>query len=320
MSKYLLLGDIHLSDRPPSICTDDYLEDLFVILEHTIGLETELGVDGVIWSGDVFHHRQANRTSHRTVQRAIEIVQAYRNLWIVPGNHDLASGDRLESVSDTQPLGVLFKAGAKLLQGWESTGQHPIYGVPWQQHWTDDVVREALANWVVRFEGNEHIKRSEALIVAHAPLYPPGMELEWENYPTPDWGRMQGAGSCYYGHVHEAHGTYQVGDVTFCNQGAITRGSLHESELNRAIAVTTWSPEEGFVRVDVPHKPADEVFKLMLHHERQDARLELDTFLSKAGAATLEVASIEAIVAHIKTLDLEPAVIKLAEELLASGS
>lgn len=318
MPRYLLVGDIHLSDRPPSVCTEDYLEDLFVILEHTVHLESELSIDGgVVWSGDIFHHRQANRTSHRTVQRAIEIVQAYRNLWIVPGNHDLANGDRLESISETQPLGVLLKAGAKLLQGWEATGEHPIYGVPWQQHWTDDVVEKAFEEWHER--GGEDFLQDK-LVVAHAPLYPPGMELEWENYPTPKWAAYQGYGYCYFGHVHEAHGTFKVGNVTYCNQGAITRGSLHESELNRAIAVTTWSPEEGFVRVDVPHKPADEVFKLLVVRERQAAKVELETFLQKAGTATLEVASIEAVLAHIRTLDLSPDVIKLAEELLADSS
>lgn len=317
--KLLLIGDIHLSDRAPSACTDDYLNDLITILEHTVSLESSLNVDGVVWSGDVFHVKQANRNSHSLVQRAIDIVQAYKNLWIVPGNHDLAY-DRFDSI-ESQPLGVLFKAGAKLLNGWADPDgmQLPLYGVPWQQEWTDEALTEALTAWNGLPLGQQE-KRKDALVVAHAPLYRPGTEPSWENYPTEGWAEIQGVGACFYGHVHERHGIYPVGNVTFCNHGAITRGSLHESELSRAVVVTTWSAEEGFTEVPIPHKPASEVFRLMQHHERQDAKLELESFLERAGQATLEVASIEAILAHIRTLDVTPDVVKLAEELLAQAS
>jgi DNA repair exonuclease SbcCD nuclease subunit len=329
MTRLLLIGDIHLSDRAPSSCTEDYLDDLFTILEHTIQLESELNVDGVVWSGDVFHQRQANRTSHRTVQRAIEIVQSYRNLWIVPGNHDLAAGDRLDSISDTQPLGVLYRAGAKLLQGWADDGSL-LYGVPWQQHWTQESVVGAFRDWGTRGWSGGANHPSRALVVAHAPLFQPTTEPPWEYYPTGEsrhgddtrasWASIQGMGSCFYGHVHDRHGTYKVGDVTFCNHGAITRGSLQESELTRAIAVTTWSAEEGFTEIAVPHKPADAIFRLLEKREQQDSALALDEFLAKAGQAQIEIASIEAVMAHLRTLNLDPGVLALAEELLTQAS
>lgn len=324
--KYLLIGDIHLSDRPPSSCMESYTEDILTILEHTVQLETDLKVDGVVWSGDVFHNKQANRNSHKLVQRAIDIVQSYKNLWIVPGNHDMQS-DRYESLFETQPLGILFKAGAKLLNGWEESGLHPLYGIPWQQKWDQVTVEKCFEEWHRRVV----LWTSELpLVVAHAPLYPPGQELEWENFPTGEWATIQGSGYCYYGHVHEAHDIYQVTGhrdqlddidslVTFCNQGAITRGSLHESELNRKIAVTTWAPDEGFVRVDVPHKPADEVFKLMEKYEEKDKKIVLDEFLESVGAAQIEITSIETVIDYIRSLGLDEDIVKLAVELLESN-
>jgi hypothetical protein len=110
-----------------------------------------------------------------------------------------------------------------------------------------------------------------------------------------------------------------IGDVTFCNQGAITRGSLHESELTRAIAVTTWSPEEGFVRVDVPHRPADEVFRLMEKREVQDQQARLDDFLSSIGQASIEVTSIEAVLSQVQGLGLGADVTSAVEELLTAA-
>lgn len=322
--RYLLIGDIHLSDKPPSSCNEEYTEDILTILEHTVQLESDLKVDGVIWSGDVFHIRQANRNSHKLVQRAIDIVQAYRNLWIVPGNHDLAPGDRQESVFETQPLGVLFKAGAKLLDGWEETGRHPIFGVPWQQKWDRKTVEKLFGNWNAEHPLQKEmdygrlppIFTEKALVVAHAPLYPPGKELEWEFYPAQEWAEIQDVGYCYYGHVHDYHGEFEVGGVTFCNQGAITRGSLQESDLTRAIAVTLWSPDTGFQRVDVPHKPSSEVFRLMEKRAEQEKKLELEEFLVSIGTATIEITSTESVIEYLKTLDLPEDVIKLAIELL----
>lgn len=326
MSKYLLVGDIHLSDRPPSSCTDTYLEDLFVILEHTVRLAEEHDVAGVVWSGDVFHHKQPSRTSHATVQRAIDIVQKYNKLWIVPGNHDMLH-DRFDSISVSQPLGVLFQAGAELLQGWEKSG-HPIYGIPWQQEWDPRTVIEAFDGWNRSGEGFFH---PSSLVVTHAPLYPPGKEMEYEWYPLenqypdgPDmppfsgWSEIQGSGYCYYGHVHEDHGIYKVGNVTFANNGAITRGSLHEHNLKRSIKVTLWDPEEGFTSVAVPHKPADEVFRLMEKREVEDHQARLDEFLSDIGQTKIQFTSVEQVLQQVRAMDLGDEVVKLVEELLTA--
>ena len=306
----LLIGDIHLSDRPPSSCTDDYLEDLFVILEHTVDKVRELGVDAVVWSGDVFHYKQPSRTSHATVQRAIDIIQSYPvPVYIVPGNHDMVN-DRFDSIAATQPLGVLFKTGATLLNGWESENEFPIFGVPWQQHWTDDTVSEALA--LYRSRASEG-----SLVIAHAPLYPKGQELEWENYPIDKWAAYQSTGYCFYGHVHDNHGIYKVSPVTFCNLGAITRGSLHESELTREIRVALWDSSEGFTALSVPHKPADQVFRLMEKRELQNTQARLDEFLESVNEASIEITSVESVMRHIRSLGLGLELEKLIEELLS---
>lgn len=315
MARFLILGDIHLSDRPPSSCTDTYLDDLFDLLAYAAQIEKQYSCDATVSAGDVFHYKQPSRTSHKTMLRMIDAVRAFTKFIIVPGNHDMLN-DRLDSITETQPLGVLAHAGAELLVGWQRDNL-PLYGVPWQQHWTEETIGVALASY--------HAERfGRALVVTHAPIYPPGQELEFEYYPTRDeperkgWSSLlQDEGWLYYGHIHEPHGIYSVGGVTYANQGALSRGSLHEYNLTREIQFTIWDEDRGiFAPVPVPHKPASEVFRLVEAQEIKDNTRSLADFLAGIGSATIEITSTESVIEHIRTLGLDESVVRLAVELL----
>ena len=335
----LCLGDIHASERPPSSCTDSYNDDIFDLLYQTVRIAAERKVAAVVWAGDVFHSKAPSRSSHRLVQRFLELLAKYPcPVYAVPGNHDLQY-DRLSSLTQTQPLGVLMRAGLRLLYGWdtyEDGGDLPIYGVPWLQGygaWTEESdvgVAQALAEY--RDLGDV----GPALVVAHAPLYPPGQELEFEFFPAKRWQEaMGGRGACYYGHVHERHGiwriahvvesdeafTSEVGGVTFCNPGALSRGSLHEHNLTRTPACAVWDSETGtFEEIPLAARPPGEVFRLQENREITDMHGRLEAFLAQVGSSSLEVMSVESVVHHLRSLGLDPADLELAEELLAEVS
>lgn len=321
MMRVLLVGDIHLADRPPSSCTESYVDDLFALLDQTVHLAAFHGVTAVVWAGDVFHHKAPSRTSHKLVLRTVNLIQRYPcRLLIVPGNHDMAN-DRFDSLAESQPLGVLFEAGAELLSGWDY--ELPVYGVPWQQEWTTEAVWAALAGWRDS-ERHRHLDRDRALVVTHAPLYPPGSENPFEFFPAPEWeAAMAGAGCCYYGHVHDLHGTWNLGGqdagVTFCNQGGLTRGSIHESELTRPVAVTLWDADLGFRRLAVVHRPAREVFRLAEIAQERQAVDRVRRFLDQVQAVALASTSVESVLAHVRTLDLDPGLERLVVELLESA-
>ncbi len=311
------MGDIHLSDRAPSSCTDSYQADIFAILREVRHLACERLVAGVIWAGDIFHHKTPGRTSHATIIRTIELARSFPcPVYVVPGNHDMLH-DRLDSIDATQPLGVVIASGAvQLLNGWMVGDRYqPVFGLPWLQHFTDSVVHNRLTDYRDLADRSRH-----NLLVTHAPLYPPGFELVHEFYPADKWAEaMAGTGSCYYGHVHEPHGIWRSGKVTFCNPGAISRGSLHEHNLTREVRVASWSADTGlFETIVVPHKPAAEVFRLQEANEARTAKAELATFLDSIGEATLDMTSIESVVAHIRFLgldaDLERTIRALLEE------
>jgi predicted phosphodiesterase len=312
--KVMCIGDIHLSDNPPAWCTDDYLEDLFVILEHSVDKAYALGVDAVVWAGDVFHHKAPSRNSHAMVQRAIALIASYHcPVYIVPGNHDLANS-RKESIFTTQPLGTLLRAGAELLDGWADG--FPLYGVPWLGKFTDESVSEALRSY------REDGEVEDALVVAHAPIFPPGQENPFECYKAVDWAAAMGnTGSCYYGHVHEAHRVYEAGGVTFANMGAISRGSLSEADRDRSIKVCVWEQGwNGFTEVDLPYRPADEVFRVMEARAVKDAQGRLEDFLSAVGEVRLEISGPESVVEYVNGMDVDDDVRQMVVELVREAA
>lgn len=316
-TRYVLVNDPHLSDQPPSSCTPGYQDDMFDLLGHVGAHAAAIHAAAVVFSGDIFHIKTPNRTSHRSVIRLIDTLRRYPcPTLIVPGNHDLLH-DRLDSLDETQPLGVVFASGvAHRLDRWSAFDAgiiaHPVYGVPWLDTFTDDTVRDALAPW------RDRPARAEAgLVVAHAPLYPPGQELPYENYPTYSWASCMDTGTCHYGHVHEPHGCYTVDGVTFSNPGALSRGSLHEHNLTRPVAVAVWDAATGTItHHELPHKPAAEVFRLAEVAADKAARVDLADFVATVTGTRLDITSIESVIAHVRGLDLDADLTDLVVTLL----
>jgi DNA repair exonuclease SbcCD nuclease subunit len=313
VAKYLLINDVHLSDRPPSSCTESYLDDLFDLLQQVVVLARVQQVRALVIAGDLFHCKAPSRVSHRMMIRLVKWIRsAPCPVAVVAGNHDLQH-DRVESLDETQPLGMLVKSDlVRLLDGWDP--DFPLYGVPWQQEWTDEAVSTALAAW--------RGPKGNALVVTHAPLYPPGLELEYEFYPADRWAEaMGGMGFCYYGHVHERHGVWQAGGVTFCNPGALSRGSLHEHNLTRMPACVVWDSDTGrFNEIILKSRPPEEVFRLKEAREVTDMRGRLDEFLASIGSTTLEGVSVESVISHIRSLGLSEDDTTLAIDLLMEAA
>lgn len=269
----------------------------------------------MVWAGDVFHHKAPSRTDHGLVQDLIGVIRVYScPLFIVPGNHDIQH-DRLDSIESSQPLGVLFKAGALRLEGWG--GDPDLYGVPWQQEWSEAHVAAALGNWHRRSGGSP-------LVVTHAPIYPPGREPGYagaEFTPASWWASAMGnEGYLLYGHIHEPHGVWRHEGVTFCNFGALSRGSLDEYNVTRRVGVTIWDAdaplERAFEFVPLKARPAEEVFRLRRAAEDKAAERRQDLFLAGVDAVTLGLLSVESVIAHIREGGYSAGVADLAEELL----
>lgn len=339
--KILIIGDLHLNDRAPSSCTDDYLVDLFVLMGHCARLAKQLDCAAVVQAGDAFHTKTPGRTSHKLIQSATELFHSFPcPVYITPGNHDM-SNDRFESLFETQPLGVLYRTGAvRLLSGWsdvpswmgrpvEVSGMAsgdpalPLYGVPWLQGWnSEDSVADAQVQAATEDLRSRTDGSAPVLLVTHAPFYPPGSELTYEHYLTEKFaGYLPERTSVYYGHVHDEHGIYTSGGRTFANAGALSRGSIAEGNLTREISVTVWDSVTGaFEIVPIPHKPAAEVFRLAEVREVKDVQQKLDDFLAGFGVSSIQITSIEDVLHHVRGLELPSEVVTVVVQLLEDVS
>lgn len=320
--KILCVGDIHVSDRAPANATDSYTDDIIDMLKWVADYAYQEQADAVVWAGDVFHHKAPSRNSHELVLKMIDVVKYHRvPLWCVTGNHDVMNGI-IDNVRERQPLGVLYEAGLNELNGWHPT--LPLFGVPWRETWTEPGdAAKAFEGWRSRASLGL-VDPSKALAVTHAPIYPPE-EAEKQLF---DLVPLRGAGGLseamgnrgflYYGHIHEDHGIFEVEGVTYANMGAISRGSLHEYNLERSIKVAVWGgPSPTFTEVEVPHKPASEVFRLAEAEEAKGSKISLETFLADVGTRTLDISSTGSVIEHIKQRDdVEPRIKKKAIEIL----
>jgi DNA repair exonuclease SbcCD nuclease subunit len=321
MARVILVGDIHIRDTSPSSRREGYREDIIKKLEYVADLEKKIKADAVVWAGDVFHFPDPRRTSHATVLRMLEVVEKFNNVYVVPGNHDILN-DRLESISEKQPLGVLVHGGLKILSGWDP--ELPIFGVPWQQDWIINDNAPLRAFEAFREGASEGRDPANSLAITHAPIYPPEEQQStiFELLPTHGENSvaeaMGGQGSLYYGHIHEDHGVFEDGGVQYCNVGALSRGSLHEYNLERQIQVAIWDTKHGFIPHIIPHKPASELFFVEEHTEQVSERKNLDAFLKDVGSSQITISSVESVQQYVQEHpDVDEKVKKLAVEILS---
>lgn len=332
MPKIITVGDPHLSDKAPVNVVDSYTEDIIGQLLWIADEAVRQEADAVVLLGDVFHHKSPSRNSHALVQKMIDVVHYFQNreipLWCVVGNHDLTN-DRLESLP-SQPLGVLFKAGLNRLEGWHP--DLPVFGIGWRQDWTtnEDAPWEAFELWRsalgIDNDSEPPMMEGPALALTHIPIYPPREAAEKLFELVPCEGEkgisaaMGNQGFFNFGHIHSNHGTWEVEGVTYANFGALSRGSLVEYNVERPIQVAVWTPEDGFSAIDVPHRPAEEHFKIEQAQEKKAEKLSLDAFLSEVGTSSLDVSSTGSVIASIQERqDITPRVKKRAIAILEAA-
>lgn len=312
--RVVLIPDTHLCSTPPSLRTDSYPDDVLDKLRFAVEYANSIGADALVQAGDLFHLKAPTRTSHKLAQLTIDVFsEADMPVLVVPGNHDM-SHDRLESLP-SQPLGTVCKApGIDLLMGPHPT--LPIFGLPYLHDWATllPLWMDQYRNW----RDTNHVLHP--LMVTHAPIFPPGETVIYEYIDGAEWATLMGKGDVHYGHIHDSHGAYSpIPGVVLCNNGALSRGSLHESSLKRKPAITVWDSENldaPFTRVEVPHKPVEAVFRMDLKEDIDTKQAAVTEFLAGVESTTLEVLSVEQVLAHVSGMDLSPATLVAIRECL----
>lgn len=328
--RYLQVNDVHLSDQPPLMRTSSYRDDVLEKLAACMQIAQEHSVDGVVLTGDIFHRKAANHTSHQTVQDVRSVLDAGIPVWIVPGNHDVARGS---GNLGGQPFISLLGDNIRLLYG-TSSDQY-IAGVAWD----NAMEGEDGAAWIAAYIAS--FSTARPLVFAHAPLTPTpnpfGPEARgW--LLTDDLTAALRDRDCAplliaHGHMHnrvEPHGTpTHLGALApvYSNPGALSRGTIADTEQEPMVALITYDdgvtwignrtidgqniteeptapqPAVEVEYLPVPHRPASEVFRLREHA----ARSERDEGIANlaAGLATAETFAVtpESLVEQLEALD-----------------
>ena len=298
----LMVGDVHVSDRPPTTRTADYREDILKKLLEIGEIAGRKGVDGVVFTGDIFHSKKPANTSHQTVRTVCQILSSYRcEVFIVPGNHDY-SGANVDTLSK-HPLGTVALMPNVTLFG---TPEHRSV-----------LVGSGELLWGVReeegLEGFADLGShpEQVLVVAHSAIFPPGQgPTNWEAFDAREIaGQYALTGApvlTWYGHIHEPHGNYLVEpDYEFVNFGAISRGSIHEEgAMDRKVAIghVTIHDDGGFEIKQLyldSMRPAEEVFRVAeIRSDEADER-EINAYVDALSAAEVEGFSVERAISEL---------------------
>lgn len=307
MSRYLVIGDVHLSDKPPSIRTESYKDDVLAKLRWCVELAIREDAQAIIQAGDIFHIKTPSRTSHELVLETAKVLTDGHEIpvLIVPGNHDLQN-DRLESLS-SQPLGALSMHPQIDIFIGRSAKAPDVFAIPYLSN-----LETMLPGWAA-----EWAEKKEPLIVTHAPLFPDGVCPPYDHMEASEWAeKFPGAWATYYGHIHDSHDVYTADSgMQMINRGALSRGSIHENTLRRVPQVT--HVNTGIQSIDgyqVPHRPAREVFRLAEKEKLDDRQTDLEQFLSAVGSTTLTGLSLEEVAARAREADLDELAVRMVVE------
>lgn len=214
------------------------------------------------------------------------------------------SNDSLKTIP-SQPLGTLaLQDNVMLLMGPDP--DFPVYGVPYF-----DPTPENFQYWVGRYMEDDGPNKYP-FMVTHQAIFPKKEEPIYDYISAESWAEHFKATWVAYGHIHsqmKAGAQYQIGGTWFCNEGSISRGSLHESSLRRKPSVAVFDSEakgNPFTSVMVPFKPAEEVFKLEAVEILKHREAVAESFLSTLGSDTLNYLTLEGILDDARKSDILP--------------
>lgn len=303
--KLLVIGDVHLCDHSPGRRREGYKEHIFAKLEECVQIAKENEVTHVLFLGDIFHLKAANRVSHRLVQETGQLFRQFGvEVLILVGNHDITDGT-LDSL-EKQPLGVFrFIPNVTLLETepYELDEDITTYPVPG----TSGVTIDDFA-----IEGTN--KRD--IMVVHQSIVP---ELSKENeilhdilFDAKAVAEQTNINIVLYGHQHRHDGMYQIeredgSKAVFSNLGSICRLTIGEEDVLKVPRVLildiaddenrTVSPKE-FKLTSV--RPPDEVYLLEDHAEEKDRSKDIEDIIKKLNTTEVSAFSIEGVIRDVE--------------------
>lgn len=233
MTKLLIVNDPHIADQPPLGRIDNYAQSILAKLVEVNEIAEREKVDKIIYTGDIFQSKRANRVTHWLVNQLMTVLDGL----LVLGNHDLSSAG-VDGVG-RQPIWTLVEAGnLALLDDIVVIGDVALVGRHWSTERAGDPTYYALTS-----EERERLtclrkqdKVKCVVLVCHAPMLPPGDQRIYDSFGV-DKVDLAGIDAVVSGHIHERLGIHLVSydadrSAYFANVGSISR--LARTQANYA--------------------------------------------------------------------------------------
>jgi DNA repair exonuclease SbcCD nuclease subunit len=256
--------DVHLADNPPQSRTDNWSETLLGKLREVGEIARAVDAAAVLDGGDFFHVKSPTRNTHRLVHKVAQLHETYPcPVYANVGNHDCKYGDY--DYLDEQPLGVLFETGVfhrcydhhEAFFDTEEGLLVRVVGVPYHGTIYD----------MDRLTSIKKGKEDYLVVMAHLLASPSGGTM-FENEDIvaySDLAELDPDVWCY-GHWHKDQGiTVLPNGKQIVNIGSLSRGSLHQDEMDRrpAVAILTFTQDEVVIaKQELDVRPVAEVFDL----------------------------------------------------------
>jgi len=306
--KVMVVNDPHISDYPPESRRDKFPDTPLGKVEQAVQIALKYKPDVVIFTGDHFHFKYAERTKYSTTRRYAELIKqmpGHRRTLI--GNHDVPYDKPDRWVK--QPISVLIDSGALSFFGGDYEVNEEVF---------------TKGDLKVRFKGIHYYKgqNEEDLLfiergdedwlvsVTHMDLFP----LDTLSY--------DGAGVVHYesvkdgpsdvvinGHIHDDLGIVRMGSTTFVNVGNLLRGSISESDLSRTpkIAFLIFMKDElKTFEIPLEVAPPHEVFQVVKNLTRKNRKKEMESFVKIFGSTSEEGSEEFDYGKVLDAMDLEP--------------
>jgi Icc-related predicted phosphoesterase len=320
MRDFVIVNDPHLNDQAPSSRTDNYTKAILDKLSFAVQYTIQVG--GILLiTGDFFHRKNPKHVSHRLVNKLIDVLSPLGKdrVYAIFGNHDIYS---ILSDLDSSPLLTLVKAKVvTFLNGkpLDLGDGISLNGVSWNEDRESSPAMLALKHVV-----GAKVRISlyhQYVIPAHIPFAGPHMKVNDVLTYLPD--------VAIFGHFHDGWGgALNYGGQVVINSGALAREKANKSNLSRPVRIGLLRLEGAdvsYMNVDVPHRPAAEVFDLEKRAKAAAKADDIERFVKQfsdevEAVSDVDLSSIEELLGLVERLQLESKIQQKISSLLIEAN
>lgn len=321
--KVACVGDVHIASIPPRSRTDTYTVDILEKLSFISNYCEDNDINHAIYAGDLFNLKAPSKNPHWLIQDTYEAMHRPDLInHIVPGNHDMSYND---SSLEGQALATLGNMkGIEILNGW-SDYNVPFYGIPYTE-----MDEEIITQFYFDAEAIEAKGSTSYVVASHLSIFPDNMNPPYDYMHASDYANnviinKNDKVLLLVGHIHDSFKHFnpleEYHNIIFANYGAISRGSLHDETVRRKPQFFIYDTETQEIEViDIPHKPAEEVFKLEAAEIVKEQKKSMTSFLDSLSNTQFTATSSSQVLDTARSEGVGSEVIEQIEELLDFGS